>query len=211
MEPRAAFVAGALAVVIGVAAWPHPLSGQDASGLRPRLEVVAGWGGHGGGQCYHARDSDFALGAALQTRGPWLVRIGADVFLGRTSCVGTLLTRDYQGQEVEVRGDPATGPRLALDLGYGFSVLGLRPEVAAGVGLVLTHHDYGRDREDWSARPWYGAIATVRLPPGVGLQFETGRHQVAERYYAMASDVLVAELPRWELMWRISVTIPIQK
>jgi len=191
---------------------PAGLAAQRADTLRPRLELRGGWAWHGGGNCHGARASGIALGAAFQTRGQIVAGLGADVFLAKTSCLDILLVRNYGGQEVEIRGKPALGPRIALNVGYAVPVAGVRTELTAGVGLVATYIDYGTNRGgEWSARRWYGGSGAVRLPAGFGLEVEFGRHQLAERYYARGADVVVAELQRWENMWRIAVAIPLKR
>lgn len=145
-----------------------------------------------------------------------------DLFLANVSCLEILYTRQYAGQTVERWGDPEldfTTPRLALSLGYGFTVLERRAEVTAGIGLLRTKIDYGGPaRQEITWRPWYGAAAVLRLSRIIGLQLEAGWHQLAERYYAPgrdyydpSADVIVAEIRRWAPLWRLGVTVPVSR
>ena len=113
-------------------------------------------------------------------------------------------------ERVDISGWPAVGPRLSLALGYGFSVSKVRAEVTAGLGTVLTYDHSGRRASDvWTWLEWHGGAVTARFPTGPAIQFELGRHQLAERYYLEGQDVLVAEFLRWERMWRLGLSFPV--
>jgi len=187
------------------------VSAQQAALTLPRLEVRGGVGHHGAGDCFGGGVTGPTAGLDVRTHGTWITSAAVDVFLVEIGCLDIELPpRDYKGQLADVRGWPLVGPRLTAALGYGFSALGVRSEITAELGIVRTKTDYGGpERDDVSWRPWHGGALTVRFPSGLGLQFELGRHRLAERYYVPDQDVLIAEVLRWERMWRISVSFPI--
>lgn len=110
---------------------------------------------------------------------------------------------------MDVRGWPSVGPRLALSLGYGFSVRDVRVEVTGGLGAIVETDSQARSDET-RLRAWQGGMLTLRLPFGMALQYEDGRHRVlSERYYAEGTNDLVAELDRWARMWRVGLSVPV--
>jgi len=209
-----------LVVVAWLAISPAALGAQDTGFAWPRLEVRGGLTGHGAGACLTKRATGATAGFDLRTRGRWIVSAAVDLFVTNANCFDILYTREYEGQTVERWGHPQLGfttPRFTLSAGYAFSVLGMSAELTSGLGTVRTRTDYGGPaREDITWRPWYGGALALRLSSALGVQLEAGRHQLAERYYAFErdfyapeGDVIVAEILRWETMWRLGITVPV--
>jgi len=108
-----------LAAVAVLLIWPSLLSGQQADRIRPLIEIRGGLSWHGAGGCRHDAGSGVAVGIDLRTRGPWFFSGAVDlVSLFVTSddlCEAYLPGRYYEGQLVEIWGDPRldrTTPRL---------------------------------------------------------------------------------------------------
>jgi len=199
---------------------PPAVDAQEGRFAWPTLEVRGGIVSHGAGGCLTKRATGAIAGVDVRSQGRWILSAAVDLFMSNINCFDILYTRQYAGQTVERWGSPEldfTTPRLAVSLGYGFSVYGRGAELMAGLGAVRTRIDYGGPaREEITWRPWYGAGVVLRLSSALGVQLEAGWHQLAERYYAAGrdyydpdGDVIVAEIRRWEPMWRLGVTVPV--
>ena len=196
-------------LVSALAALTQPVSAQESDRQGVALEVRGGFAGHGGGDCIHGRTSSATLGIDLRTRGNWIASAAADVFIYGASCLDIGVGTVYEGQQVDIEGWPQIGPRMTVSAGYAFSILGVRAELSGGLGTLPTRTDYGRGGAVWEWRWWQGGMLAARFRSGLAVQIELGRHQLGERYYLVDQDVLVAELLRWERMWRLGLSFPV--
>lgn len=202
---------GSLLFAVTLAAWPGGVWAQQPHLTWPRLEVRGAIAGHGAGDCGGGGTRAAAVGVDLRTHGRWIASAAVDVFLHRgAGCLDIELLALYKGKVVTVAGWPALGPRMSLSLGYALEVTGASVEVTAGLGTIPTRDFHSRrPADDWTWFDWQGGAVTVRFSSGPGIQFELGRHQLAERYYLEGQDVLVAEFRRWERMWRLGLSFPV--
>ncbi len=164
-----------------------------------------------------------SAGLELRSRGPLILAVAGDMhFDWSLECPGTLPIRDFEGQQVEVRGrnDFMLDPRLSFHAGFAMKAPflgGPMIEPTLGAGVQYTQMEFGElgrgDFEDWL--PWYGATLTVRPPNGgVGAQFEVGRHQLKHRYCPLtpgrcAAGGIIREVDIWDTFLRVGVTLPL--
>jgi hypothetical protein len=186
-----------------------------AQALEPRglrLEGRAGIANHGAAGCGHAHVTEFTVGVDVRTGGTWILAAALDLIGGAVGCLDLVPVRTYAGQIVEAWGRPGVDPPLRPSVGAGYvtNVLGFVTDVTAGAGLLPTVIAYRPPDKDFGWRPWFGGSLTTRVPGSrAGLQLELGRHQLAERYYVLDQDAVLAEIHRWETTWRLGLTVPL--
>jgi hypothetical protein len=216
MSPKAfVFAHGLIAATLAIPSFLHAQT--DASGWMG-VELRTGIGWHDVGRCGPDKGSGSGgtLGLEVRTNGRWFVSSAVDVFdvvSGDGICQLDLPMRMYGADFVEVWGAPrldVTTPRIAASIGHRFVFSDMPSELTLGVGSVRTKTAYKSPSPrviDW--RPWFGGTLTFRPLADVGVQFEWGRRQLAQRYYALGQDVVVAETSLWESIGRLGVTVPL--
>lgn len=178
----------------------------------PALAARGGYAWYGDAKCsLFSRERGLTVGAEARTRGPWIASGAIDLLLGgwTYSCLDIGIQTMYDGQQVDIIGSHSWA-RARVAVGRALDIAGIRATLSAGAGLIPTSMDRARsDDTDLSWQPWYGGTLAVGIPGSrIGLEFELGRHRVPQRYYAEGTDVLIAEIRRWEPFTGIGIRFP---
>ncbi|MGD2046652.1 MAG: hypothetical protein PVH96_10545, partial [Gemmatimonadota bacterium] len=198
-----AFGLFAVALLV-MGAGPGGAMAQLASLDLPRVEVRGGLARNGSGGCGGGGSSGFTLGAEARTRGRFILGGTADIFVTPgVACLDVERFGTFDGATAAIEDLHRVGPRLGVELGYGFSMLGAPADLTAGLGIAGTWYS-AREGDTFAWRAWQGATLTVRMRSGIGLQAELGRHRLLDRYYVpdnqTGGGMFLGEQARWEPM-----------
>jgi len=149
-------------------------------------------------------------GAAVRTRGPWLLALTGDLLIaGPLGCTDIGRVATYRGEQVEERAyvDFAPGVRLGIRAGRALRGRGVMFEPGLAGGVLNGKVDAGSRTAERAWKPWAAGLLAIQ-PEGwrVRLRAEYGAYAVPVSYVRGVRTV-VHEFNRWKPLLLLTVGI----